>query len=284
MAQIQVFYIIGVGVATIVLAQLANWLMKRSFKRIDKEAKKLSMLKLEPYAERATRFAVVRRLIVAAIGVVGLGFIVLSLPGAQNIAYSLLAGAGVAAIIVGLAVQKSFANVFAGVMIAFSQPFRIGDNVNFRGDFCTVEDIGLAYTTMRIWTNERIVIPNSVLSEEVIHNYSLHDTKMFGVLYMNVAYDTNLKKAREILLEEVRKHPNFLDARTSKEKGAGAPDAEVLMTDLKDSSVELRAQFWAANQGNLWRMQQDVREAVFERFKKAGITVPYPQRDVHVKR
>ena len=105
------------------------------------------------------------------------------------------------------AVSYTHLNLISGIMIAFVQPLRLGDRVEVEGDMGTVEDVGLFYTTVRTWDNRRVVIPNQVLSKNVIRNYSVKDPATPARVEIKVAYGTDLGRVRSMLLEEARANP-----------------------------------------------------------------------------
>jgi small-conductance mechanosensitive channel len=117
----------------------------------------------------------IRRLVSATIYIIGLMLVILQIPQLHSLATALLAGAGIAGLAIGFAAKDSLSNFTSGVFIAVFQPFRVGDYVDFKGDYGRVEDLTLRHTVIRTWDNRRIIVPNSVMSTEPIINWSIKE-------------------------------------------------------------------------------------------------------------
>lgn len=181
---------------------------------------------------------------------------------------STLIAAGFLSVVVGLAAQKTLENLFAGFSIAFSKPFRLGDAVVIRNEYGTVEDITLRQTVLKTWDNRRLVIPNSVLDEEIIINYSLNDEKKLFNITLNVPYDTDIDKVSRIMVDEARKHKGV-----SKEL---KPIFQLL--DFAESAMTLRLLFISKDQPTAFNAGVDIRRAIKRRFDKEGIRFSVPTR------
>ncbi len=171
---------VGILVATSIVGLLFNKFLGSRVKRIIAES-----------PESETIYQLVTRIIIILIYVVG-GLFALSAvyPGISGTLTTLLFGAGFLAIVIGLAPQKVIGNVLSGINVAITRPVRLGDAVVIRGEFGFVEDIGLRHTVIRTWDNRRMIIPNSVLDEEVIINYTAKDPKKLFGITVGVPYDT----------------------------------------------------------------------------------------------
>jgi small-conductance mechanosensitive channel len=146
-----------VCIVIIVVAWLIYWAARKG---INTFSRRRNLSETDPGAE--TRFHMISRLLGVAIVFIALGLIfwVIDIHALNNLAKGMFASAGIAGIALGFAAQTTVANLFAGIVIAFAQPIRLGDNVNIDGEYGTVESIGLFYTGIRIWDNRRLVIPN----------------------------------------------------------------------------------------------------------------------------
>jgi small-conductance mechanosensitive channel len=182
---------------------------------------------------------------------------------------ALITGAGFLGIIIGFAAQSTLANIFAGISIALSRPYRLGDALLYKGDFGFVEDVRLRHTIIKTWDNRRIIIPNSEIDKESIINYSIDDPQMIGILYLDISYESDVDRAFEVMKEEAKHHPLCL---------IEAMEPKVQITNFKDSGIELRLIAKAKNQPDAFQMCCDLRKTILKRFKEEAIEIPYPRR------
>ena len=178
-----------------------------------------------------------------------------------------LAAAGVA---IGLALQGSLSNFAGGIMLLILKPFRIGDSIEAKGHIGTVELIGMFYTTLIKFGNERVIIPNGPLFSDNIINYSQNPTRRHNII-VGIGYGSDLKKAKEILYRLAKECPTALQE----------PPAVVYVEELADSSVNLSLRIWS-NTGNYLETRFYLIEQIKLTFDKEGIEIPFPQRDVHI--
>ncbi|NIO21575.1 MAG: mechanosensitive ion channel [Candidatus Aenigmarchaeota archaeon] len=269
------FEIVVILIATIILAKIISMVLGRSFRKMSKN------IKIDQ-----TQFVVLQRLVVFAIYIIGVVVAAMMIPGFSALGVSLLASAGVVAIVVGFAAQQTFSNIISGIFIAIFKPFSVGDKVTIKDEYGTVEDITLRHTIVKTWKNERVVIPNSKISEEYITNYSMKDSKILGTVDIGISYDSNIDKARKIMLEEAEKHPDVM-------KEIRGDDSEFLrrdevmkirLTDLTDFAQNMRLYFWAKDKPTSVRTKFELTEAIKKRFDKEGIEVPFPYRTIVYKR
>ena len=178
-----------------------------------------------------------------------------------------LAAAGVA---IGLALQGSLSNFAGGIMLLILKPFRIGDSIEAKGHIGTVERIGMFYTTIIKFGNERVIIPNGPLFSDNIINYSQNTTRRHNII-VGIGYGSDLKKAKEILYRLAKECPTALQE----------PPAVVYVEELADSSVNLSLRIWS-NTENYLETRFYLIEQIKLTFDKEGIEIPFPQRDVHI--
>ena len=224
----------------------------------------------------------------ASVGLVyafGLSLVIYSIPSLRAVSVSLLAGAGVLAVVVGFASQAAFSNIISGVFLAIFKPISVGDRVKV-GTTITgeVEDITLRHTIIRTFENKRVIIPNSVLSNEIIENSNLVDEKVCKFIDMGISYDSSIDKAMEVMVEEALKHPSCFDNRTKKEVNAKVPQVMVKVVGFGDSSVNLRAYVWVKDPKSAFLMGCDLYKSIKERFDEEGIEIPYPYRTIVYKK
>ncbi|MCF8372821.1 MAG: mechanosensitive ion channel family protein [Bacteroidales bacterium] len=212
-------------------------------------------------------------------------FIFYNIPFLHNLGTAMFAGAGILAAIIGFASQKAFSNIVSGLFILSFKPFKVGDTIeaasNQRG---VVEDITLRHTVIRNYENRRIIIPNSIISEESIINSSIVDQRIKKHMAFGISYDSSIDKAMAIIKDEVLKHPLFLDGRTEQEIQEGSEAVQVIVVGLSDFSVDLRANVWAANTDDSFTMNCDLLKSIKERFDREGIEIPFPYRTVVFKK
>ncbi|HET8754240.1 MAG TPA: mechanosensitive ion channel domain-containing protein [Salinimicrobium sp.] len=183
---------------------------------------------------------------------------------------SLIAVLGAAGLAIGLALQGSLSNFAGGVIIILMKPFKLGDWIEVNGISGSVKDISLFYTKLNTFGNQLAVIPNGELSNDNIINYSAEPTRRDAIT-IGISYDSDIKLAKEILLELLQEQENI-----EKE-----PAPEVLVAELADSAVNLSVRFWAKNE-NFWDAHWFTIEEAKRRLEAAGISIPFPQRDVHI--
>lgn len=183
---------------------------------------------------------------------------------------SLLAVLGAAGLAIGLALKDSLSNIASGVMLIVLRPFRAGDAVHIAGQDGIVEQVRIFQTVLRAYQNHDIILPNSLITAEPIINFTARKQRRID-LAIGVGYDDDLGQARTVLLDIARQHAKVL----------ADPAAEVLVTGLGESSVDLVLRAWVQTPDYV-TTQSELTEALRNRFAEAGLSIPYPQRDLHV--
>lgn len=210
-----------------------------------------------------TKFRMIEQLVAVALFFVGLAlaFVVVDYPPLRNLAVGMFASASLAGIILGLAAQTTVANLVSGVVIAFVQPLRLGDLVVVGGEQGTVETIGLFYTHVRTWDNSRVIIPNKVLSNEVIRNYSLSDPATPAVLVVQVEPGADVDRVRVLLAEEAaRMEEVFVD-----------PPPLTAVVGADDKGVRIQVTAWAVDHATAGRVAATLGERAALRLAEEGI-------------
>ncbi len=224
----------------------------------------------------ATAMSFVRRFGLAVIGLIGVAVTTFtSFPSAGAAIASLFIAAGFGSIVVGLAAQSSLSNMFAGMVLAFSQPFKIGDAVLFKNEWCWVEDMRLNFTVLKTWDSRRLVVPNQLFLNDSLINYDLNGSAKLCIVFVQVPYETDIDKAIEIMKEEARKHPDFLPA-------GNLPVVHVM--EYNESGISLRLLSNAKDQPTNFQMSKDLLYSVRKEFQKKGIEISYPRRELVLKR
>lgn len=233
-----------------------------------------------------TQFIILQRLIALTIYISGFTVAASLIPGFSALGISLLASAGILAVVVGFAAQQAFSNIISGVFIGIFEPFKVGDKISIQGDYGEVEDITLRHTVIRTWEEKRIVIPNSKISEESIVNFTTRDPKVLGILEIGISYDSDVEKARKIMTKEAFKHPDLLrkvrgpdNAFLSKEELV-----RVRLVELTDFAQLMRLYFWAPDKTTAIKMKFDLTESIKKSFDKEGIEIPFPYHTIVYKK
>lgn len=230
-----------------------------------------------------TNYKFLRRAFVVLIYIVGIAIAIYSVPELRVLAKSLLAGAGVLAVAVGFASQQALGNIISGIFIVIFKPFRINDRLRVGDKAGFVEDITLRHTVIRDFENRRIIIPNALMSSEVIINADYGDDKICKWIDIGIAYNADLAFAKAIIKEHILAHPLHIDGRTPQEIEFGAELAPVKVLSLGDSSVNLRGWAWAKDSADAFVMGCDLLESIKLRFDEEGIEIPFPHRTLVYK-
>jgi small-conductance mechanosensitive channel len=194
---------------------------------------------------------------------------------------TLLTGAGILAAIVGFASQQAFSNIISGIFLVIFKPFSVGDRVRigtlYTGD---VEDITLRHVVIKDFENRRIVIPNSVISNETIVNSTITDEKVCMFVEFNISFESSIDQAMKIMQETTTAHTLCIDNRTEEEKEKGEPKVVMRVIEITDFSVKIRAYAWARNPSEGFDLKCDLIKQVKERFDRENVEIPYPHRTV----
>ena len=247
---------LGAIVLLIVGWMVAGW-AKRSVLRMLNRTPRLDAT-LKPIIASIVRYAILILVIVA----------VLAQFGVQTT--SIIAVLGAAGLAIGLAMQSTLQNIAAGVMLLFLRPFRLNDYIDAEGIAGTVDEIGLFTTHMHTYDGVYQEVPNSQLWNRTIKNYSRLPTRRLDVA-VGIAYGDSMDKAQAVLLDLLRQDQRVL----------ADPEPQVLVTELGDSAVNLGLRCWT-KADDYWGLLFDTTKAAKQCLDDAGISIPFPQRDVHL--
>ena len=228
----------AVFVLVSIVARLVDWRLKRS-----------------PLAPQAvTRYRVLRRAVTATILVVGFFSALLVIPQVRALAGGLLASSAVLGLIVGFASQQVLGNFIAGLVIALTQPIRIGDRVNYDGYEGAVEEIGMTYTVIRTLDRRRLLVPNSKLASDTIVNASIRNPETFAEVTIPLPLTADIDAALAALREEV----------------AAEPDADVYLDSL-EGTADVIVRAVAPDELSAARLEQELRLRAHRRLRALGI-------------
>ena len=181
----------------------------------------------------------------------------------------LLAGLGIAGFIVGFALQDSLSNFASGLMILSYRPFDVGDVIEAGGAFGKVSDMSLVSTKILTFDNQTMVVPNNKIWQDVIKNVTAQDIRRVDMVF-GISYSDDIPHAEKILAEIVQASEKILDD----------PEPVIRLHNLGESSVDFIVRPWAKT-SDYWDVFWDVTRQVKLRFDQEGISIPFPQRDVH---
>lgn len=183
---------------------------------------------------------------------------------------SIIAVLGAAGLAVGLALQGTLSNVASGMMLLILRPFKIGDVVNIAGTFGVVDEIGLFTTEMHSFDNIGITMPNSRVWGQEIQNLSRFDTRRVDMEF-GIGYSDDMDKAIKLIKEVLDDDERILPE----------PEPLIAISELADSSVNIRVRPWTKT-SDVWPLRYDLIKRVKEKFDENDVTIPFPQRDVHM--
>lgn len=265
------------GILVFCVKALVIYLFVRLFSGVVKYLFRRSLRKQGRVVLDETKVGFLRRIVVAAIYIIGATAFLSLIPGMEKVSNSILASAGILAMAVGLASQEALSNIVGGLFIIFSRPFKVGDFIKVDEVVTgTVAEITLRHTVIRNAENRMILIPNSKINSSTIINSTFGDGATCSFIEVGVSYTTDLNHAMTVLRDEVMKHPLLTDRRTEAEKQQGIPQVIVRVMALGDSAITLRAWAWAASTGDAFVLKCDLLKAVKERFDREQIEIPYP--------
>jgi small conductance mechanosensitive channel len=183
---------------------------------------------------------------------------------------SFVAVLGAAGLAIGLALQGSLSNFAGGVLILILRPYKIGEVIEAQGVIASVTEIQIFHTILKTFDNKTIIIPNGPLANGNIINYSRHETRLVEWIF-GIGYNDDIDKAREIIKKTI-----FTDERVMNKE-----NPFINLAELGDSSVNFKVRA-EVEQANYWPVFFEMTENVKKAFDREGITIPYPQRDVHL--
>ncbi|HSR55061.1 MAG TPA: mechanosensitive ion channel domain-containing protein, partial [Alphaproteobacteria bacterium] len=198
-----------------------------------------------------TRMLIISRICSAVVIIVTAALILMTFPNVRNVGVSLIASAGAAGLIFGLAARPTISNLIAGVQVALTQPIRIDDVVIVEGEWGWIEEITMTYVVVRIWDQRRLVVPLSHFIEKPFQNWTRNTADILGTVYLHADYTVPVPRLREELKRLVQDHPKW-DGNV----------CGLVVTGAGERTVELRALVSAASSPDAWDLRCDVREGL----------------------
>ncbi len=231
---------------------LVSWLLIRStyvlsdfvIRRFDVAAKdNLRARKIH------TQLNVLRRIVIFIVIVIAFGTMLMTFERVRQLGTSILASAGIAGIVVGLAAQKTIGTFIAGLQIAFTQPIRVDDVVIVEGEWGRIEEITLTYVVVKIWDLRRLVVPITYFIEKPFQNWTRVTADLLGTVFLYVDYTVPVDAVRKQLQKILKESESW-----------GGKVCGVQVTNTTDRTVELRALMSAADASAAWNLRCEVRE------------------------
>lgn len=242
-----------IAISILIAAYLVNRLLIR--KLIDRFAFTIDLE--SNYKNVLQRFL---SIIVYLIGI----FIILANLGVSGFLYGLLASAGFAGIVVGMATREVLANILNGIMLMAEKPFKPGDAVVIGGDSGRVETMSFRSVTVRAYSGEKVIIPNTKVSESTIRNFNIK-TRRANIL-LQVSYEADIRKVMKICRDLLLNNPEVLKE----------PKSSLLVSDFTDKGIELNLFFWLPTP-RFFSMDTEIKQQLSEKLSKEGIKIALPQ-------
>lgn len=247
-----------IGALAIVL--LGLWLSRWAVRLIDSGFRRASLdMMLSRFLNNVARAVLTVLVLVAALDYAGVP------------TTSMFAVLGAAGLAIGLALRDSLANIASGVMLITLRPFKVGDVVQIAGQDGEVDQVRIFQTVLRTFSNHEVTLPNSQITGSPIINFTARQQRRIDIP-VGISYDADIAAARDALLAMARGHERVLSE----------PASDVVVANLGDNSVDLMLRAWVAT-ADFASTRSDLVEGAHRELSKAGIGIPYPQRDVHLK-
>lgn len=246
-------------VAALLILIIGNWLAKRVASVFVALMNRNEIdITLTKFLRNIIYYALLTAVVIAAAGQLGIN------------TTSFLTVVGAAGLAIGLALKDSLANFSSGVMLILFRPFKVGDAVTVAGETGAVEEITIFNTVINTPDNQRKIIPNGLITAGTITNITANDTRRIDMIF-GIGYDDDIKTAEKILIEQVTAHSKVLSD----------PGPTVAVAELADSSVNFVVRPWVKT-ADYWDVKFRLTEEIKLAFDEAGISIPFPQQDVHM--
>lgn len=246
-------------VAAILILVIGNWLAKKAVGLFVKMMERNEVdVTLTRFLKNIIYYALLIAVVIAAATELGIN------------TTSFLAVVGAAGLAIGLALKDSLANFSAGVMLILFRPFKVGDAITAAGETGSVEEITIFNTVINTPDNQKKIIPNGIVASGTITNITANDKRRIDMVF-GIGYGDDIKAAEKVLKDILKAEPAVLSD----------PPASVAVSELADSSVNFVVRPWVLT-GDYWEVKFSLTEKIKLAFDEAGISIPFPQQDVHM--
>jgi small-conductance mechanosensitive channel len=181
--------------------------------------------------------------------------------------------AGALGVGIGFGLQNIVNNFVSGLILLFERPVKVGDTINIDDQWGTITRIGMRSTVFETLDRSEIIVPNSDLISQKVTNWTFTSNISRIVLTVGVAYGSSLDKVLEILMRVAKEHPEILDE----------PETSAIFTGFGESSIDFELRVWISDIGKRLKVKSELGQAVDRYFREEGITIPFPQRDLHLR-
>ena len=244
------------AIATVVIGTwVAKWLSKSLGKMLKKRSVDETLAK---FVVSLAKIALIVFVVISAASQVGIE------------TASFVAVVGAAGLAIGFALQGSLSNLASGVMLIIFKPVKVGDYIEGGGALGIVETVGIFVTTLQTPDNKVIYIPNSTLTGGNIINYSAKEKRRVDMVF-GIGYSDNIDKAKNVIQSVLNSDPRILKD----------PAPQVVVSELGDSSVNFNVRPWV-DKADYWDVYFETTEQIKKKFDEQNISIPFPQRDVHM--
>ncbi|MGL5437863.1 MAG: mechanosensitive ion channel family protein [Lachnospiraceae bacterium] len=209
-----------------------------------------------------------KKLIRAALVILGLAAVAAQYTTTQQLTTYLVAGSSLFVAIAGFAAQQTLADVIAGFMLSWSKPYNINERITLINSNITgiVEEITMRHTVIKLFDNNRLIIPNSVMNKEIIKNSNYEDSKIGNFIEVEISFETDVDRAICIMKEILCAEELFVDKE----------NADVLIKDFSANGIVLKTTVWTENVNDNFQACSNVRRQILKRFHESGIVITYP--------
>jgi len=242
--------IIGIIVVRIATGALKKWMIRAKISEI-----------LAEFTKRVIRMILYIFVIFTALSFLGLG---------EQIGFAFVSISVVIGFVLGFALGDTLSNIASGFMVAITKPFKKGDYVTTNGESGVIKNVGISITEIDTVDNKRIIIPNKLVWGSNITNYTKHPTRRVD-MKIGVSYEDDLDKVIKTTMIILKADKRVLSD----------PEPQVAVSEMADSSVNLVVRPWVKTE-DYWGFFFDFQKAIKQKFDKEGISIPFPQRDVHL--
>ncbi len=230
-------------------------------------------------------FMFAKKIIYAIIISVGISLALAQIPEMRIVGHSMLAGAGIISFVLGMASKQALSNIISGFLIVIFKPFKINHRITINKAYTgIVEEITLRHIIVRDFDNNRVIIPNSVVSKEIIVNTDMTESKVCKKIEVGISYNSDIEKALKIMENEVIKHPLHIDNRSAEDVQNNVPEVISRVVALGDSSVSLKVWAYAENASKASVLYFDLLQSIKHRFDEENIEIPYAYQNIIIKK
>ncbi len=254
----------------IILAMLILWnIVDRTYAKFFASKKQIHL----KFAKNLTQC------IIVIIGLYNLG---MRFTGFQSFSKSLLTSSSLLVVVLGFAFQTSLEDFIAGILISIFKPFNIDDRITLQDLNISgyIENITIRHTIVRTFTNNRLIVPNSIMNKAVIENTHMVDPETSNFMDVLITYDSDVDLAKEIMQLVISSHPSFIDSRSPQDIIDKKPKVRVFVRELAANGIALRASVRTSDVDTNFMACSEIRETLLKEFIKNGIQFAFPHTEV----